>query len=432
MNSASVRVNWCPAALASVVQVRLSSVDKKTTPGERAVRLCNYSDVYENSVLRAKTHYMEATATEREIERCQLRCGDVVITKDSETPDDIGVPAVVGEAIANLVCGYHLAILRPNEHLLHGDYLRYALSTGAAKRQFRMYANGITRFGLRSADIGRVRIPLPPVVEQRKISAILSSVDDAIEKTQAVIDQVQVIKSGLMQELFTSGLPGRHTQFRRTSIGRIPKIWSVDRIGDLGQEGRPAVKAGPFGSSLKKSFYVSAGYRVYGQEQVLAGDLSQGNYYIDEERFQSLKSCAVKSGDILMSLVGTFGRAIVVSEDHEPGIINPRLVRLSLDPLLILPEFFCYWLQCVQTRKALAGAAQGGTMSVLNTGIIKTLSLGRPPVDEQAEIVAALKAIDRRLDREDATRAAASHVKSALMSVLLTGELRVPPDLEPE
>ena len=72
-----------------------------------------------------------------------------------------------------------------------------------------MYANGITRFGLRGTDIKRVGIPLPPLPEQRKIAAILSSVDDAIEKTQAVIDQVQVVKRGLMQELLTRGLPGR-------------------------------------------------------------------------------------------------------------------------------------------------------------------------------------------------------------------------------
>ena len=225
---------WPVVRLADVADLRLSSVDKKTTAGESRVRLCNYSDVYNNSVLRADMDYMEATATEREIQNCRLRVGDVVITKDSETPDDIGISAVVREKVADLICGYHLAILRPQESVLDGEYLNYSLSVESAKRQFRMYANGITRFGLRAGDIERVSILLPPPPEQRKIAAILSSVDGAIEKTQAVIEQVQVVKRGLMQELLTRGLPGRHTRFKQTEIGEMPEKWDLVSLTDCG------------------------------------------------------------------------------------------------------------------------------------------------------------------------------------------------------
>ena len=282
------------------------------------------------------------------------------------------------------------------------------------------------------SQLGTFQFSLPPLPEQRKIAAILSSVDDAIEKAQAVIDQIQVVKRGLLQELLTRGLPGQHKRFKKTVIGEIPEDWVVSPIGDLGQEGRPAVKAGPFGSSLKKSYYVSEGYRVYGQEQVLAGDLSVGNYYVDEGRYRLLRSCEVRPGDVLLSLVGTFGEAIVVPRGVEPGIINPRLLRISLDPRLILPDFTCYWLRCGKTQRLLAAAAQGGTMGVLNAGIVRRLSLARPPLGEQAAIVATLRALDRRLDSETAAKASALRLKSALMSVLLTGELRVAPDPEPE
>ena len=82
---------------------------------------------------------------------------------------------------------------------------------------------------MRAGDIERLEIPLPRIPEQHKIAAILSSVDDAIEKTQAVIDQVQVVKRGLMQELLTRGLPGRHTRFKQTEIGEIPESWDRSR-----------------------------------------------------------------------------------------------------------------------------------------------------------------------------------------------------------
>ena len=280
-------------------------------------------------------------------------------------------------------------------------------------------------------QLGDFAFSLPPLPEQRKIAAILSSVDDAIEKTRSVIDQVQVVKRGLMQELFTRGLPGRHTRFKQTEIGKLPEAWVVDQIGQLGvKEERSAVKAEPFGSSLKKSYYTTEGYRVYGQEQVLAGDLSEGDYYIDEKRFDLLRSCEVRTGDVLVSIVGTFGRAVVVPAGAEPGIINPRLLRLSLDPNLILPEFFCFWLQNDDTQKQSTDAAQGGTMRILNADIVKKLSLGRPPLSEQAEIVTLLAALERRLDKENATMVAAAGFKTALMPVLLTGELRVTPDPE--
>ncbi len=147
--------------------------------------------------------YMEATVTQREIDNFKLEVGDVVITKDSETPHDIGVPALVREEVGDLICGYHLAILRPSGSFLNGEFLHYALSTNIVKQQFRTCANGITRFGLRRRDIEHVRIPLPPIIEQRMIAVTCSSVDDIVEKNQAIMDRLQVVKSGLMPALLT-------------------------------------------------------------------------------------------------------------------------------------------------------------------------------------------------------------------------------------
>ena len=315
---------------------------------------------------------------------------------------------------------------------IDADYLFAVLKSERSLGVYESITQGTVnrRGGISFRTLSELLLHHPPLPEQRKVAAILSSMDDAIEKTQAVIDQVQVVKRGLMQELLTRGLPGRHTRFKQTEVGKIPEDWVINRISELGQEERPAVKAGPFGSSLKKSYYVSEGYRVYGQEQVLAGDLSIGDYYIDEERFQLLRSCEVRAGDILMSLVGTFGEAIVVPSEAEPGIINPRLLRLSLDPQLVLPEFFRYWLQSAGTQKLLSDAAQGGTMGVLNAGIVKNLRLGRPSLPEQAAIVAVLAALESRLDAENAVKAAVERSRHGLMSILLTGELRVIPDPE--
>ena len=160
-------------ALGNVIDLQLSSVDKKSKANEHVVKLCNYTDVYNNSFIHADLDFMSATATKQEIANCSLKAGDVVITKDSEKHDDIGVPALVREDVPNLVCGYHLAILRPRLSDIDGSYLFYALSTDETRSQFHSYANGITRFGLRKSDIGLVEISLPPLPEQRAIAHIV-------------------------------------------------------------------------------------------------------------------------------------------------------------------------------------------------------------------------------------------------------------------
>ena len=124
---------------------------------------------------------MKAIATEREIQKCRLRVGYVVLTKDSEQYDDIGVPALVRDNVGNLLCGYHLAMLRPLQETIIGSYLFYALQTRNVQDQFRAYTNGVTRFALRKNDILRVEIPLPSLPLQKAIAHILCTLDEKIE-----------------------------------------------------------------------------------------------------------------------------------------------------------------------------------------------------------------------------------------------------------
>ena len=95
-------------------------------------------------------------------------------------------------------------------------------------------AAGSTFLEVSKRAVRGFRVGVPPLSEQRQIAAILSSVDDAIEKTRAVVDQVQVVKRGLMQELFTRGLPGWHKRFKRTEIGKVPVDWDVVELSELG------------------------------------------------------------------------------------------------------------------------------------------------------------------------------------------------------
>lgn len=194
---------WEVVRLAKVSEIRFSNVDKKSYPSEIPVHLCNYLDVYNNEYIDEKIDFMEATATTAEIEKFSLNKGDVIITKDSETADDIAVPSVVIEELNNVLCGYHLALLQPNAEKVDSIFLSKLLSSTPINNQFVRLAQGLTRFGLNVSSIQNAIIPLPSLDEQHQIAQILSEVDTKIETEKAFKAELEQLKTGLMQVLLT-------------------------------------------------------------------------------------------------------------------------------------------------------------------------------------------------------------------------------------
>ena len=400
---------WPWVTIADAADVRLSSVDKKITPGEKRVRLCNYTDVYHQRVLRADLDYMEGTATEREIRNCQLNVGDVVITKDSETPDDIGVPALVGEAVTDLICGYHLAILRPKKDTLNGEFLHYALGTNNAKRQFQRYANGITRFGLRIDDIHRVAIPLPHLSEQRRVATILASVDDAIEKTQAVIDQVQIVKHGVMRDLFSSGsAPG-------TSA---PRKWSTECIGNLFSL--------QLGKMLnKKARETMPRFPYLGNKDVQWGRFDFSNlremHFNDAER----EKFRLVPGDLMVCEGGEIGRTALWAGEFECHYQKAIHRLRPQDPNRIDSRFVLHFMRFAATYGLFSDLVSQSSIAHLTREKLALLEVPLPSLREQRKIADVLSAIDGYTKQTEATVRQMETTKQSLMSVLMTGDLRL-------
>ena len=178
----AVPEHWEIRRLRNAAEMRVSNVDKHAREVESPVRLCNYVDVYKNDRIGASMKFMRATATADEIERFRLRTGDVLITKDSEAWNDIGVPALVAGSAEDLVCGYHLALLRPFEDRLLGGYLFRSMQSKGAAYQFHVEANGVTRYGLSHAAIKSIWLAVPPLPEQAAIVRFLDYADRRIRR----------------------------------------------------------------------------------------------------------------------------------------------------------------------------------------------------------------------------------------------------------
>jgi type I restriction enzyme S subunit len=194
---------WKVKRLKHIADIIVSNVDKKTKKSEKPVLLCNYMDVYENYYISSEIDFMQATASEREVKKFRLHINDIVITKDSETSEDIAKPSIVLENVGQLLCGYHLAILRTKSSDIDAKFLAYMLGYGRIHYYFVSHANGVTRFGLTIPVIEKVKIPLPPADEQRKIAELLFGIEEEIDLLRQSIDFYKHQKKGLMQKLLS-------------------------------------------------------------------------------------------------------------------------------------------------------------------------------------------------------------------------------------
>lgn len=199
--------HWEVRRLRTMAAVRASSVDKNTNENEVPVMLCNYVDVYKNDRITSAIEFMKATATQEEVRAFELKSGDVIITKDSESWDDIAIPTFVPEALPGVVCAYHLALIRPFPGEIEGEFLFRAFSSDPVADQFRIAATGVTRFGLVQGAIKGAFFPLPPLDEQRAIVAHINEkcaeISQAISRAEREIELIREYRARLISDVVT-------------------------------------------------------------------------------------------------------------------------------------------------------------------------------------------------------------------------------------
>ena len=305
------------------------------------------------------------------------------------------------------------------------DFLYYLIQYH--KRRLQRLAAGSTFLEVSKRAIHSFRVAAPPLPAQRKIAAILSSVDDAIEKTQAVIDQVQVVKRGLMQELLTRGLPGRHKRFKQTEIGEIPEEWSCVSLGSLVVDHNSGV--------YKKAALYGHGYNIVGVSDLY------GCHSIDGQQFSlvplepnELSRYTLNEGDLLYaesSLVREgIARTLPVTRKGAGTAFAWHTRRVRLDAAKANAIFLHYVLDGGPARKRLMAVATQTALTGITTKDFFSVPVLVPSLDEQMKLSEILTSHDEVADKCRDTVDGLRAVKSALVSVLLTGELRVTPDPE--
>ena len=199
--------HWDIRRLKELSDIQNSIVDKKSHEHETPIQLCNYVDVYKNEFIDASLDFMWATADKSEIKRFAIKKNDVFITKDSETCDDIAIPALATESLDGVLCGYHLARFRTNDKVLLGTYLFRLFQSKSYGFRFVISAKGITRVGLGQSAIADSLTPVPPLAEQQAIATYLDSktahIDRIVATINSQIDKLKELRKALINDIVT-------------------------------------------------------------------------------------------------------------------------------------------------------------------------------------------------------------------------------------
>lgn len=425
----AIPAHWEVRRLKTIASVQLSNVDKKSVEGEERVRLCNYVDVYYHDRITGDLEFMSATATPEQVRRLSLRAGDVLITKDSESWTDIAVPAVVTSDLPDVLCGYHLALVRPAPDY-DGAFLARAFSAIGPRDQFQVAANGITRFGLGRDAIRTSLLALASAKEQRAIADFLdratAKIDELVAKKERVIELLQEKRNALITQAVTKGLdpsvPMKDSGVEW--LGKIPSHWQVKRVRDVAE----SLQTGPFGSQLHADEYVSGGWPVINPANLQDGKIvPDPNCSVDDVMAKRLEHHKVQEGDILFARRGELGRCSLVTGAEAGWLCGTGSLRLRLQSDGAVPRFFVRYLATAGVREWLELQSVGATMQNLNTSIIGHIPVVVPPLAEQKSIAADtdrfsddIRRLDGRiLDGIDRLK----EFRAALISAAVTGKI---------
>jgi type I restriction enzyme, S subunit len=207
--------DWKVKKLKFVANFNNSTIDRHVYADEIPVSISHYPQVYHNEIISLKTKLSDGTCSQKEFENFRLKKDDVLITKDSEAADDIGVPVYILDDFSDAVCGYHIAQLSTNKKQLFGGFLFRFIQSSNVNAYFETEANGVTRYGLAKDSIGNLIIPLPPKLVQEQIYDFLqdkiTQFDELIAKSKAQVTLLEEKKQALITATVTGKIDVRGT-----------------------------------------------------------------------------------------------------------------------------------------------------------------------------------------------------------------------------
>ncbi len=375
--------HWIFTRIKKEFKVIPSNVDKKSFDTESNVKLCNYVDVYYNDFLDTTVDYMVATANDGEIKKFKLQVNDVIITKDSEDPFDIAVPALITEIQDNFLCGYHLSMIRSINKKIDGEFLFWSLKDEAIASQLFREATGVTRWAIASRHIKNSTISFPPLPEQKAIANYLDKACERIDKIIAIkqkqLEKIEGYYNSKVHEVITKGLD-KTVDFIDSKIdwqGNVPKQWKREKLFRLSDK----MGSGGTPKSSNQEYYIGD------IPWIQSGDLNDGlisetKKKINKRALSESSAKMFEKGTVLIAMYGaTIGKLGIMAMD---AATNQACCAIQISSKL--NSLFLFHL-LYDMRKYLISKGYGGGQSNISQEVLKQQYFFYPPVNEQDEIV---------------------------------------------
>ena len=397
--------------LKQVAEIRASNVDKKSVEGEVPVRLCNYVDVYKNRLITNGLPFSSATATRAQLADFGLRAGDVLVTKDSESPDDIGVPAYVPANLDDVVCGYHLAVIRPDSSKLEPAYLAWVLQSQPIRHYFTGRANGVTRFALGYSEVGDAPIPLPTLQEQRRIVRFL---DEGTARIDALIEQKQHL-NGLLGEhwqcVVTRTIERAQADYGMVPLKRLTKEPLKYGLSEVAEERQPDLPR------FVRITDIKGDGRLRGDSHVTVPEAAARPYLLQQ-------------GDVLLARSGaTVGKSFLYEKTWGRACFAGYLIRARLDTRLVLPHWVHLFTQSAVYWTWIHRTKIQATIPNVSAERYSILPVPLPPLDVQDRLLKKCHQEEMRMRKvSDKNSEIVRHLKehrAALVTAAVTGQVDV-------
>lgn len=410
-----IPVGWHKFILKDLFDVR-----EERHPNNGKFPLCSLT-IEEGVVYKPERYIREFLVKSKDKAYKKIYKGDLVFNPMNLRWGAIAFSKINETVIASPV--YEVLYLKDSK-IADPYFLECMFETPSFMNLVKTFAEGtlIERMGVNIKNFLQFSMVLPSINEQHKISGILSTIDSVISQTQAVIDQTQTLKKGLMQELFTHGIPGRHKKFKKTEIGEIPAEWEVKKLEELAT----LITKGesPHWQGFK---YTESGCLFVTSENVRDGfiDLNNPKFVPIEFHEGKLERSKLKERDVLVNLVGaSIGRCCLFIGWKGPANINQAVALIRCNHSLI-PEYLMNLVNGDYVQDSFTHSKVATARPNISLSDLRNLKIPLPDLKEQQRELAIFNKIDDSVTQEKKLLLSLYNLKSALMQVLLSGEVRV-------
>lgn len=439
--------NWNKFTLEEVAEIKLSNVDKKEYPNQQKIRLCNYTDVYKNTLIDSfkAESFMYSTCSKNEFEKFQLKKNQVAITKDSEKRDDIGISSYIAEDFEDVVLGYHLSLITPKSDKLDGKFLNYWFNTKQAKIYFENNAGGSgQRCTLPLNTIKSTPLYLPNLHVQKQISKILYDLDSKIEVNNKINAELEAMAKTLYDYWFVQfDFPSPPTPKGGANTGKpyktsggkmvwneelkreIPEGWEVKELDKcieliIDHRGKTPMKLGGDWTNDNNGIIALSAKIVKGGKLV---NLEQANR-VSQELYNKWMSIKLQNGDILMTSEAPAGEFYFIY-DFTEYCLSQRLFALRAKIHSLIPSYLYYELSKGHGYSQIKGSLSGSTVFGIRQDVLRKIKLVVPEYKLQEKFNKKVLPMLRQIKKLDQQNQELASLRDWLLPMLMNGQVSV-------